>query len=188
MEGKPRELITVPQSRELARHGFLSGARIIVRADEAVLIRLSHEQHVQMKSQRCLVAPTGGSRHTRAHAAKSSTAHAHCLPPIGREYSRAHHRERQTAANLTAFMAGIRRLMNANAILWQKLYARFSEHAFDQAYRVLVSRVATLDILERISMKTGRPNRQIESSTRHPNLCACQRARNAKQSNQRGSK
>ena len=67
--------------------------------------------------------------------------------------------------------------MKAYAILWQKLYARFSERTFHQGNRVLVSRVATdLDILDRVSMKTGRlsqvPNRPIERSTRHPNLCA----------------
>ena len=82
--------------------------------------------------------------------------------------------------------------MKAYAILWEKLYPRSSEHTFDQANRVLVSRIATLDILERISMKTGRlsqvPNRQIERNTRHPNLCASQQARNSKQSNQGGSK
>ena len=70
--------------------------------------------------------------------------------------------------------------MKAYAILWQKLYARFSEHTFDQGNRVLVSRVAThLDIRDRVSMKTGRlsqvPNRPIQRSTRHPNLCTCHR-------------
>ena len=70
--------------------------------------------------------------------------------------------------------------MKAYAILWQKLYARFSEHTFDQGNRVLVSRVAThLDIRDRVSMKTGRlsqvPNRPIQRSTRHPDLCTCHR-------------
>jgi hypothetical protein len=69
--------------------------------------------------------------------------------------------------------------MKAYAILWQKLYARFSEHTLDQGDRVLVSRVATdLDIRDRVSMKTGRlsqvPNRPIQRGTR-PNLCACHR-------------
>ena len=105
--------------------------------------------------------------HSRAHAAKSPTAQAQFLRPIRGKYSRASHRQRQTAAKLTTFMTGIRRFMKAHAILWQKLYARFSEHAFDQGNRVLVSRVAThLDIRDRVSMKTGRlsqvPNRPIE--------------------------
>ena len=77
-------------------------------------------------------------------------------------------------------MTGIRNFMKAYAILWQKLYARFSEHTFNQGGRVLVSRVATdLDIRNRVSMKTGRlsqvPNRPIQRSARHPNLCACHR-------------
>ena len=166
----------------LSRRRFIGGsdARVIMSGDEAALIRLWHEQNVQMKSQRSLGVTTGDPRHTRAHAAKSSTAQAQCLRPIGRKYSRASHRQRQTAAKLTTFMTGIRRFMKAYAILWQKLYARFSEHTFDQGNRVLVSRVAThLDIRDRVSMKTGRlsqvPNRPIERSTRHPNLCACHR-------------
>src|ERR1700691_2293967 len=77
-------------------------------------------------------------------------------------------------------MTGIRSFMKAYAILWQKLYAGFSEHTFNQGGRVLVSRVATdLDIRNRVSMKTGRlsqvPNRPIQRSARHPNLCACHR-------------
>jgi hypothetical protein len=64
-------------------------------------------------------------------------------------------------------MSGIRGLLKTYAILWQKLYARFSEHTFDQGNRVPVSRVAThLDICDRVSMQTGRlsrvPNHPIE--------------------------
>ena len=134
-----------------------------------------------MKSQRSLGVITGDPRHTRAHAAKSSTAQTPFLRPIGRKHSRASHRQRQTAAKLTTFMTGIRRFMKAYAILWQKLYARFSEHAFDQGNRVLVSRVAThLDIRDRVSMKTGRlsqvPNRPIER--RPSDLVQLPRARN----------
>jgi hypothetical protein len=59
--------------------------------------------------------------------------------------------------------------MKAYAIPWQKLFARFSEHTFDQGNRVLVSRLVTdLDIRDRVSMKTRRlsqvPNRPIERS------------------------
>src|ERR1700733_12247267 len=77
-------------------------------------------------------------------------------------------------------MTGIRSFMKAYAILWQKLYAGFSDHTFNQGGRVLVSRVATdLDIRNRVSMKTGRlsqvPNRPIQRSTRHPDLCTCHR-------------
>ena len=158
------DLITVPRSRKPGHCQFIGGsdARIINSLDEAALIRLW----------------TGD--HSRAHAAKSPTAQALFLRPIRGKYSRASHKQRQTAAKLTTFMTGIRGFMKAYAILWQKLYARFSEHTFDQGNRVLVSRVATdLDIRDRVSMKTGRlsqvPNRQIERSTRHPNLCACHR-------------
>jgi hypothetical protein len=176
------------------RAHFFSGseARIIMSGEGVTLIRSWHEQNAQMKSQRSFGVITGDSRPTRAHAAQSSTAQTQFLRPIRDKYSRAGHRQRQASANLATFMTDIRRFIKTYAILWQKLYARFSENAFDQANRVPVSRVATLDILERISMKTGRlsqvPNRQIERSTRHPKLCACQQARNAKQSNQGGSK
>ena len=168
-----RDTISPPLPRRLG-HAHHHGLR------EAALIRLSHGQNVQMKSQRSLGVITGDPRRTRAHAAKSSTAQALRLRPIRGKYSRASHRQRQTAAKLTTFMTGIRRFMKAYAILWQKLYARFSEHAFDQGNRVLVSRVAThLDIHDRVSMKTGRlsqvPNRPIQRSTRHPNLCTCHR-------------
>ena len=155
-------------------------AGIIMGSDEGVLIRPSHEQNVQTSSRKPLGLMTGDPRHVRAHAAKSSTAHAQFLRPIRRKYSRTSHKQRQTAAKLATFMTGIRRLLKAYAILWQKLYARFSEHTFDQGDRVLVSRVATdLDIRDRVSMKTGRlsqvPNRPIQRSTRHPDLCTCHR-------------
>jgi hypothetical protein len=170
-------LITVPRSRKPGHCQFIGGsdARIIINLDEAALI-----------GQR-----TGDP--SRAHTAKSPTAPALLLRPIRGKYSRASHKQRQTAATLPTLMSGIRRLLKAYAILWQKLYARFSERTFHQGNRVLVSRVAThLDIRDRVSMNAGRlsqvPNRQIERNTRHPNLCAPQQARNAKQSNQGGSK
>jgi hypothetical protein len=164
MEVRISDRITVPRSRKPDRRQFIGGsdARIIISLDEAALIRLW----------------TGD--HNRAPAAKSSTAQAQFLRPIRGKYSRASHRQRQTAAKLTTFMTGIRSFMKAYAILWQKLYTRFSEHTFDQGNRVLVSRVAThLDVRDRVSMKTGRlcqvPNRPIQRSTRHPNLCTCHR-------------
>jgi hypothetical protein len=181
MESKPSELITVPRSRQLARHRFVgSDARIITRADEApVMRRLRHEQNIQSPG-----ITTGKPPRTCAHVAKSSTAQTPRLRFLGRQDSRRGYRH-QTAQNFTAFMTAIRRFMKAYAILWRKLRAPFSEYAFDQANRVL-------DILERISMKAGRlsqvPNRQIKRSTRQVNLCAFQQARNAKQSNQEGSK
>jgi hypothetical protein len=165
-------------------------AGIIMGSDEGVLIRPSHEQNVQTNSRKPLGLMTGDPRHVRAHAAKSSTAHAQCPRPIGRKGNR---QQRQTSAKLVTFMSGIRRFMNANANLWQKLYARFSEHSFDQANRVPGSHVAThLDVRDPVSMETGRrsqvPNRPIErNNTRHPNLCGCQQARNAKAPNQGGS-
>ena len=190
MESKPSELITVPRSGKLARRQFLGGshARIITSADEApVMRRLRHEQNIQ-----CLGITTENPPRTRAHVAKSSTEQSPRLKLIGRQDSRSGHRQQQTTGNFIAFITAIRRFMKAYAILWRKLHARFSAHAFDQANRVQVSRVPTLDILERISIKTGRlsqvSNRQIERSARHPNLCACQQARNANQSNQGGSK
>jgi hypothetical protein len=153
-----------------------SDARVIISLDEAAGIRRLR---------------TGD--HSRVPAAKSSTAQALLLRSIWGKHLRARHKQRQTAAKLTTFMTGIRSFIKAHAILWQKLYARFSGRTFDQGNRVLVLRVATdLDILERVSMKDGRlsqvPNRQIQHSTRHANLCAPQQARNAKQSNQGGSK
>ena len=167
----------------LSRRLFIGGSdvRVIVSGEEAALVRLWHEQNVQVKCQRSLGVITEDARHTRAHAAKSSMAQAQCLRPIGRKYSRAiSQRQRQTAAKLTTFMTGIRSFMKAYAILRQKLYARFSERTFHQGNRVLVSCVATdLDIRNRVSMKTGRlsqvPNRPIQRSTGHPNLCTCHR-------------
>jgi hypothetical protein len=191
MESKPSELITIPRSRKLARRRFLGGsdARIITSADEApVMRRLRHEQNIE-----CLAITTGNPLRTCALVAKSSTAQTQRLRLIGRPDSRSGYRRQQTAENFTTFMTTIRRFRKAYAILWRKLYARFSEYAVDQANRVLISRVTTdLDIRDRVSMKDGRlsqvPNRQIERSTRHANLCAPQQARNAKQSNQGGSK
>ena len=158
------DLITVPRSRKAGHCQFIGGS----------------DARINPETGRSGADPTVDRRHSRAHAAKSSTAQAQRLRPIRGKYSRASHRQRQTAAKLTTFMTGIRRFMKAYAILWQKLYARFSEHTFDQGNRVLVSRVAThLDIRDRVSMKTGRlsqvPNRPIQRSTRHPNLCACHR-------------
>jgi hypothetical protein len=190
MKSKPSELITVPRSRKLARRRFLGGseARIITSADEApVMRRLRHEQNIE-----CLAITTGNPLRTCALVAKSSTAQTPRLRLIGRPDSRSGYRRQQTAENFTTFMTAIRRFRKAYAILWRELYARLSEYAVDQANRVLISRVATdLDIRDRVSMKDGRlsqvPNRQIEHSTRHANLCAPQQARNAKQSNQAGS-
>jgi hypothetical protein len=151
--------------------------------------RLRHEQNIQ-----CLGITPGNPLRTCAHVAKSATAQTPRLRLIGRPDSRSGHRRQQTAENFTAFMTAIRRFVKAHAIpiLRRKLHARFSEYAVDQANRVLVSRIATVDILERISMKAGRlsqvPSRQIEPSMRHANLCAPQQARNAKQSHQGGSK
>ena len=89
---------------------------------------------------------------TRAQAAKSLTAQAQCLRPVGRKSSRAGHRRWQTAPNLTTFV-------KLYAILWQKLYARLSGQAFVQGNRMLVSREGTHpDIRDRASMKTGRPS------------------------------
>jgi hypothetical protein len=174
---------------------FMGGTegRIIVSGDAAALTRPRHEQTIRTKSQRCLVVPRRDMRQTLAHGAKSSKPQTQCSWPSRRNRRRAGNRQRQIAAKLVTFLTGIGRLINANAILWQKLYARLSDYTFDQGNRVLGPRIAAhLDILDRISMKTGRlsqvPNRQIERSTRHPNLCACQQARNAKQSNQEGSK
>ena len=157
------------------RARFFSGseARITTSADDALVMRrLWHEQDIQ-----CLGFTTGNPPRTRAHVAKSSTVQTPRLRLIGRQHSRSGHRQQQSAENFTAFMTAIQRFMKACAILWRKLHARFSEHAFDQANRVLVSRRATLDILERISMKTGRlsqvPNRPIQRSMRNPDLCNC---------------
>jgi hypothetical protein len=151
--------------RTQPRCRFLGGSdpRIIISLDEAALIRRLW---------------TRGP--SRVHAAKPPTAQAQFLSPFRGKYAQGSHKQRQTAARLTTFMTGIRRLMKAHAILWKKLYARVSKHTFDQGNRVLVSRVAThLDIRDRVSMKTGRlsqvPNRPIQRSTRHPDLCTCHR-------------
>ena len=160
--------------RTKSRCHFLGGsdARVVTSLDEAAGIR------------RLRIGD-----HSLAHAAKGQ---ALLSRPIRGKHSR-RHKQWQTAAKLTTFMTGIRSFMKAHAILWQKLYARFSGRTFDQGNRAVGFRVATdLDVRDRVSIKTGRlsqvPNRQIERSTRHPNLCACQQARNAKQSNQGGSK
>ena len=140
----------------LSHRLFIGGsdARVIASGEEAALVRLWHEQNVQVKSQRSLGVITEDARHTRGHVAKLSTAQAEHLRPIRGKSSRARHKQRQTAAKLTTFMTGIRSFMKAHAILWQKLYARFSEHTFHQGNRVLVYRVATdLDIRDRVSMK-----------------------------------
>jgi hypothetical protein len=157
------------------------------------LLRGSDEPVVLTLDEAALIRRLWTGGHSRAHAAKSPTPQALLLRPVRGKPLRDRHKQRQTVAKQPTLMSCIRTLLKAYAILWQKLYARFSEHAFDQGNRVLVSRVSThLDIRDRVSMKTGRlsqvPNRQIERSTRHPNLCACQQTRNAKQSNQGGSK
>jgi hypothetical protein len=194
MEVSVVKFTAVVKRMKADRRRFVNGTHAgVIMGSEGVLIRPSHEQHVQMKSRRSLGVITGDPRHTRAHAAKWSTAHALRLRPVRGKYSRASNRQRRTAPKLTTFVTAVRRFMKAYAILWQKLRARFSERTFHQGNRVLGSRVATdLDIRDRVSMKTGRlsqvPNRQIERSTRHANLCAPQQARNAKQSNQGGSK
>jgi hypothetical protein len=144
MESKHIAERRVQQREPQLFHG-VSVTRIIVSRHEAELIRLS----------------------SCAHAAKSSMPQAQRLQPIDGKYLRASHRHRQTDVNSTGFMIGIGGFMKAYAILWRKLHARSSEHAFDRANRLLVSRVAThLNIHDRVSMKTGRvtqvPNRPIE--------------------------
>jgi hypothetical protein len=188
MESTLNQLITVPRSRKAQRR-FLGGSdeRIITSADEAPVTRLRHEQNIQ-----CLGITTVNPLRTRAHVAKSATVQTPRAGLIGRPDSRSGHRRQQTAENFTGFMTAIRMLMKAYAILWRKLHAHFSEYAMNRANPVLVSQIATVDILERISTKAGRlselPNGQIKASVRHANLCAPQQARNAKGSNQGGSK
>jgi hypothetical protein len=136
-------------------------ARVIMSLDEAALIRRLW---------------TGD--HSCAHAAKSPTAPVLLLRPIRGKYSRASNRQRRTAPKLTTFVTAVRRFMKAYAILWQKLRARFSEHALEQGNRVPVFRVATrLVIHDPVSMQTGRlsqvPNRPIQRTT--PSLCTCHR-------------
>lgn len=142
-------------------------------------IRLSHGQHVRMKSHRCL--PTENSQHTRAHAAKSPTQNPH-LRPIGRKSSRTCHRQRQPSVILTAFMTCIRRFIKAYAVPWQKLCVGFSERAFEQGTRIPVPRVVIhADIDDRVSTQTGRlsrvPNLPIER--RPSDLVQVPRARNS---------
>ena len=86
------DLITVPRSRKPGHCQFIgaSDARIINSLDEAALIRLW----------------TGDP--SPARAAKSPTAQAQFLRPIRGKYSRASHKQRQTAAKSTTFMTGIR--------------------------------------------------------------------------------
>jgi hypothetical protein len=159
------DLIAVTRSRKPRHCRFLGGsdARVILRLDEAALIRGLWN---------------GG--HSRAHGTRSPTAQALLLWPIRGKSSRASDKQRVIAAKLPTSMSGIRRLLKAYATLRQKLYACLSENTFDQGNRVLVSRVAAhLDIRDRVSMKTGRlgqvPNRPIQRRTRHPDLCTCHR-------------
>jgi hypothetical protein len=179
MEGNPSELIPVLQSRALARRRFLGGLHVGINigSDDGALIRSCQERNVEMKSQRCLGGITGDRQHSRGHAAKSSAAQAQCLRTIRSKHSRARDRQRQTAAKLTTFMAGIRRFIKAYAILWQKLYARFSEHTLGQCNRVLGSHAVThLEIFVIVFRCASQiPNRPIERSTCYPNLWACHR-------------
>jgi hypothetical protein len=169
----------------LSRRLFIGGSDVrgIVSGEEAALVRRWHEQNVQVKFQSSLGVITEDARHTRGHVARLSTAQAEHLRPLQGKYSRTtSQRQRQTAAKLTTFMTGIRRFMKAYAILWQKLYTRFSEHTFNQGGRALVSCIVTdLDIRNRVSMKTGRPkpspNRPIQRSTRHPEFVQLSQAR-----------
>ena len=133
--------------------------RIIVSCHEAELIQLS----------------------SCPHAAKSPTPQPQRLQPIDGKYLRASNRQRQSAAKLMSFMTGIRTIMKASAVLGQKLYARFSEHAFGQGNQVPVSRVAThLKIHDRVLMEHGRlssiPNNPMERRGR-PDLVQLPRAR-----------
>jgi hypothetical protein len=159
---KQTGLITVLRSRKPGHCQFIDGsdARIIMSLDEAAPTRLW----------------TGDP--SRAHAAKSPREQALLLRPIRGKYARSSHRQRRTFAKLPAFITDILIVIKAYAVLRQKLYARFSQHTFDQGSRVLVSRVtAHLDIRDRVSMKTGRlsqvPNRPIPRSTCHSYLCTC---------------
>jgi hypothetical protein len=175
MESKPSELITVPRSRKLARRRFPGGsdAWIITIADGApVMRRLWHDQNIQ-----CLDVITGNPPRTHAHVAKSSTAQTPRLRLIGRQHSRSGDRQQQTVENYTGFLTTIRRFVKAYAILLRKL-ARFSEHTFDQANLVPVSRVAThLVIHDRVLMRTGRlnqvPNRGPSDLVQLPQARKC---------------
>jgi hypothetical protein len=153
------------------RHRLVGGsdARTTMGGEEAALIRVWREQNVQMKSQRSIGVITEDPQHRRAHVAKSPTGQAQFLRPVRHKCSRASQRQRQTAAKSTTFMTGIRAFMKACAILWQKLYARFSGHPFDQGNRALSSRVATtLDVPDCVSMKTGRLGQVPNRSTAAP--------------------
>ena len=68
----------------LSRRLFIGGSdvRVIVSGEEAALVRLWHEQNVQMKSQRSLGVISADQRHTHGHVARSSTAQAEHLRPL----------------------------------------------------------------------------------------------------------
>jgi hypothetical protein len=156
-----------------------SDARNTVGGEEAA----RHYQNPQMNSLSSL-GITAGDLRCSAHAAESSMAQAQCVRPIRAKYSRASHRKRQPAANLTTLMTGVWRLMKAYAILWQKLYARFSERIFDQGHRVLASGGATrLDVGDRVSMQTGRlsriPSRPTQSQHAPSEFAHCPRQETA---------
>jgi hypothetical protein len=159
--------VTTVHSINPNRYRFMGGsdARITMSRDEAARIQLCTDDR------------------SRVPAAKSPTAQAQFLRPIPGKHSRASHKQRHAGGNPTAFMTGIRAFMKARAIWRQKLYARFSEHTFDEGNRVLGSRIAThLDIRDRVSTKTDRLhwvlNRPIQRSTLHQDLCACHRSEN----------
>jgi hypothetical protein len=82
-EANVAKFAAVVKRMKADRRCFVAGsdAWIIMSGEEAALIRLSHEQNVQMKLQRFVVVITGGPRHSRGHAAKSSTAQAQFLRP-----------------------------------------------------------------------------------------------------------
>jgi hypothetical protein len=180
MDGSVPKFAAVVKRIEANRRCFLGGSDArIMGGDEAVLMRPSPEQNIQMKSQRCPGLLREDARPTNARAAKSSAAQAQRLRPFGRKYSRAGHRQQETAAKLATFMTGIRRLMKAYATLRQKLYACLSEHTFDQANRIQGSRVATrLDLDDPVSMQTGRLGQIHQPATaRAIRICALTRAR-----------
>jgi hypothetical protein len=162
---------------QMHTRNFRTGGNFIgfARADKEALVLLSHEQHVQIKSQRSPCVITGDPGHSPPQVLKSPTSQTQC-PLSGRNCRRAGNRQLQTGAKLVTFMTGIRNVMNANAILWQKLRARFSGHAFNQDNRAPVSRVTThLDV--RIAFRC-RPVALTRFRTRaaaRPELCACRR-------------
>jgi hypothetical protein len=120
------------------RRRFGSEARFITSGQEAALIRLWHKQNVQMKSPRPL-GMIGDLQPIQARAAQSLTAEPQYVQPIGLKYARGNRRQRRADVKLATFMNGIRRLMKAYSIPWQKLYACLSEHTVDQGNRALVS-------------------------------------------------